>query len=88
MSTKDKQLLTSSDKGTSYPASNLVSVLQQNAEKYPEKIVYIFLEDGENEKEKISCSEIVERSKSIAAYLQKSGEKGDRVLLLFPTGWG
>lgn len=86
MSTKDKQLLTSSDKGTSYPASNLVSVLQQNAEKYPEKIVYIFLEDGENEKEKISCSEIVERSKSIAAYLQKSGEKGDRVLLLFPTG--
>ncbi len=86
MSTKDKQLLTSSDKGTSYPASNLVSVLQQNAKKYPEKIVYIFLEDGENEKEKISCSEIVERSKSIAAYLQKSGEKGDRVLLLFPTG--
>jgi acyl-CoA synthetase (AMP-forming)/AMP-acid ligase II/acyl carrier protein len=80
------QHLTSTLEGTVFPASNMVDLLLRHAEEIPEKVVYRLLEDGVNEKDSITYAGMVEKAKAIAATLLSKGKKGDRVLLLFPTG--
>lgn len=86
MTEKYPQHLTSSAEGIAFPAKNMVELLQKHAEATPDKVVYIFLEDGINEKDSITYAGMVQKSKAIAATLLRNGKKGDRVLLLFPTG--
>ena len=84
---KDKiQIMISDDPGKDLLPGNLVSVIEHHAVRTPDKTVYIFLEDGENEKERVTCSGISERSRAVGASLRDLGAIGDRVLLLFPTG--
>ena len=80
------QMMISNDKGINLLRDNLVSVIEHHADRTPDKTVYVFLEDGENERERVSCAGISVRSKAIAASLCGIGSRGDRVLLLFPTG--
>ena len=60
--------------------------LLQHEQSIPDKVIYILLEDGVNEKESITFAGMVSKAKAIAATLLQSGKKGDRVLLLFPIG--
>ena len=80
------QYLTSENDPKAYPAGDMVSLLLKNAEKFGEKALYIFLDDGENESLRISYSDVVNKAKAVAAELQKQGSKGDHILLLFPAG--
>jgi acyl-CoA synthetase (AMP-forming)/AMP-acid ligase II len=48
--------------------------------------VYIYLRDGELDEEQISFSEMEQRVKRIAAWLQDRRLTGERALLLFPPG--
>ncbi|MEE4255703.1 MAG: AMP-binding protein [Bacteroidales bacterium] len=80
------QHLVSISEGTIFPAETMVELLLKHAENIPEKVVYTLLEDGINEKASITYAEMVRKAKAIAASLLKGGKKGDRVLLLFPTG--
>lgn len=82
------QVLTSSMDGTALPAENMIDRLLQHEQNIPGKTIYSLLEDGINESDSITYLEMITRAKSIAALLQQKGEKGDRVLLLFPTGIG
>lgn len=51
-----------------------------------ERQAYIFLEDGETESTKLTYRELDERARAIAATLQSVARKGDRALLLYPSG--
>lgn len=86
MSLTIPQLLESTMAGTILPASTMVERLLQHEKHIPGKIVYILLEDGINETDSITYGEMIGKAKALAATLQKYGKRGDRVLLLFPTG--
>jgi acyl-CoA synthetase (AMP-forming)/AMP-acid ligase II/acyl carrier protein len=80
------QYLGSSMEGTVLPAGTMVERLLQHEKNQPDKVVYILLEDGLTEKESITYASLVRKAKAIATVLMEKGSKGDRVLLLFPTG--
>jgi|LakMenEpi03Aug12_release.lakeMendotaPanAssembly.Ray.scaffolds.fasta_scaffold22354_6 acyl-CoA synthetase (AMP-forming)/AMP-acid ligase II/acyl carrier protein len=66
--------------------TNLISILNHRAEQTPEQIAYIFLEDGNKQRQKISYRQLSQNAKSIAACLQALVSQGSRALLLYPQG--
>ena len=81
-----EQYLTSENDPGTYPARDMVTLLKENAERFAGKDLYALLEDGINETARITHDEAFNKARIIAGKLQKHGSKGDRVLLLFPTG--
>ncbi len=86
MTNNEIQILTSSEDNYIYKANNLIELLEKRANERPSKPVYIFLEDGVREKQRITFKELSDNAKTIASVLQAKGNKGDRVLLIFPNG--
>jgi len=86
MTNEPEQFLTSREDQVDYPAMDMVSLLEVNGNKFSDKDLYILLDDGYNESLRITFGEVVRHAKGVAAELQKSGQKGDHVLLLFPAG--
>ncbi|MBT6180185.1 MAG: SDR family NAD(P)-dependent oxidoreductase, partial [Deltaproteobacteria bacterium] len=66
--------------------NNLVEILRRRAQEHPDKVAYIFLEDGEKREDPLTYGELDRRARAIAAQLQKSGLAGERALLLYPPG--
>jgi amino acid adenylation domain-containing protein len=65
----------------------LVEVARRRAAEHPERPVYTFLTDGEEEGARLSYGELDLRARTIAARLQALGVgRGERALLLFPPG--
>ncbi len=64
----------------------LPDILRRRAKLQKDELLYIFLADGENEKDKYSYKKLDHQAKAIAVEIQKISEKGDRVLMLFPSG--
>lgn len=83
---KNLQYLTSEVKHEMIPAENLIELFEKTSDTFPDKVIYYFLEDGFEEKEKINFSEMRQRVKSLASILQTRYKKGDRALMLFPPG--
>ena len=67
-------------------AATLVDILQNRAREQPHQIIYNFLVDGENESISLTYSELEQKAKAIATYLQSITSPQDRVLLLYPAG--
>ena len=67
---------------------DLVSLLQGRAELQPHETAYVFLDEGESKRGRLSFSDLDRRARSIAACLQNSGIAGQqaRALLLYPPG--
>jgi len=65
--------------------SSLVQILRDQAGQLPEKRAYTFLNGG-TEAETLTFAQLERRSRAIAARLQQLGAKGERVLLLYPSG--
>jgi 8-amino-7-oxononanoate synthase len=65
---------------------NLLDLLQWRAEISSENNGYIFLKDGETDEEHLSYRELERKARAVASHLQKTGAKGERVLLLFAPG--
>ncbi len=86
MTDNSLQILTSSYNNEDLPASDLVDLVEFWAGKSPEKVLYYLLDDGENETERITYGQFRQKVISIASTIQTKAAKGDRVLLLFPTG--
>lgn len=61
-------------------------VIQKRTCSDPNFVVFRFLSDGINEDGSYTYKQLEDRSKSVAASLQKIGKKGDNVLLLFQPG--
>ena len=65
---------------------NFCELGRLRAEIDGDEIAYTFLVDGENEEAHLRFGEIDLQARALGAKLQTLGEKGDRVLLLFPPG--
>ena len=65
--------------------SSIVHLLHQRAEELPQARSYTFLAAGE-ESETLTFLQLDQRARAIGARLQQLKAKGERVLLLYPTG--
>ena len=61
----------------------LTELLRYRADSQPDKMAYIFLEDGDHEAGSLTYKELDERAKSIAGKLQALGLEGERALLIY-----
>jgi acyl-CoA synthetase (AMP-forming)/AMP-acid ligase II len=66
--------------------ADLVALLRWNAQIRPDKLAYVFLDDGEREAARVTFAELDRRARTIAAHLQDRVAPGARALLLFPPG--
>lgn len=71
---------------TSNPEFNYAWLLQERAISEPDKIAFIYLIDGELEKQEVTYKQLDFLAKKIAGYLQEKANIGDRALLLYPSG--
>ena len=67
-------------------APSFVHILRWRAIHQPEKLAYVFLEDGEIEAERLTYAELDRRARAVAAQLLRMNGSGERALLLFPAG--
>nr|QDA77058.1 polyketide synthase [Jahnella sp. MSr9139] len=67
-------------------ASTLIDVLERRAERDPSLRAYTFLPDGEEERGSLTCAELAQQARGIAAWLAQLGLSGQRILLLFEQG--
>src|SRR5258706_16363817 len=65
---------------------SLVALLQARAQRDPDRVVYRFLSNGEQESDRLSFGELHDRAMAVATLLQESGAAGQRVLLMYPPG--
>ena len=68
------------------PPSSLVDLLQRQTEAFPQKLIYSFLDDGENQVSSLTYQQLSEAAQAIASRLQSVARVGDRALLLYPPG--
>lgn len=80
------QILDASQDQPATRFSDLVEMLETQSKIYGSRKMFCFLEDGENESDSKSFTEIQRSAKALAVELSKSANAGDRVLLLFPAG--
>ncbi|WP_019505919.1 type I polyketide synthase [Pleurocapsa sp. PCC 7319] len=62
----------------------LLDILGNRAQHQSEQQAYIFLQDGETEKQSITYQELDRQAKAVASILQSW--KGERALLMYPSG--
>ena len=61
-------------------------VLRWRAEHQPQRRAYTYLRDGEEDAADITYGELDRSARAIAAAVQQQARRGDRVLLLYPSG--
>jgi amino acid adenylation domain-containing protein len=66
--------------------STIVELLQYRASSQSLKMAFKFLEDGAKETETLTYGELDRRARAIATQLQALKLKGERALLLYPSG--
>lgn len=66
--------------------STWVDLTRYKAREHPDRLAYIFLEDGETETARLTYGELDRRARAIAAWLQQLEAPGERALLLHPPG--
>jgi amino acid adenylation domain-containing protein/non-ribosomal peptide synthase protein (TIGR01720 family) len=66
--------------------STIIDVLQWRAKNQPNKIGYVFLNDGEIESASLTYRELDYRAKLVATLLIRYARPGDRALLIYPPG--
>nr|BBH90792.1 hypothetical protein KTC_55430 [Thermosporothrix sp. COM3] len=66
--------------------STWVDLLRWRVERHPEQRIYSFLADGEFERDHFTYAELDRQARRIGAFLQEHARKGDRALLIYPSG--
>lgn len=66
--------------------TTLGDILSWRARHEAERTSHIFLADKEGEELRVTYAELDRRARAVAAALQGIGQRGDRVLLLYPAG--
>src|SRR5687767_7794 len=64
----------------------LTEILSWRARQQPDRMAFTFLADGEVETARLTYAELDEQARAVAALLDESGARGERVLLLFDAG--
>ena len=71
---------------TSQVSISWVDILRQRAQNQPEQKAYIFLQNGSTESGSLTYGELNRQARAIATSLQSLIAKGERALLLYPSG--
>lgn len=66
--------------------NNWYKILIDNSEKYPDKIAYRFLKDGEDQVEEINYLKLREKVLVTSSHVKSKSRSGDNILLVFPSG--
>lgn len=66
--------------------NDLISLIEWNARYFPQRRAYLCLEDGHQETIQITYSQLAQRARSIAAFLQSKDLFAQRVLLVYAPG--
>ncbi len=66
--------------------ATLTEILCRRARQQPDRTAFTFLADGEVETARLTYAELDQRARAVAALLDESGARGERVLLLFDAG--
>src|SRR5215216_1201388 len=66
--------------------TTLIGLLDHRAFHQPDQLAYTFLLDGETSELHLTYRELQRRARAIGAALRFAGAKGERALLLYPTG--
>ncbi|HEX3531246.1 MAG TPA: amino acid adenylation domain-containing protein [Thermoanaerobaculia bacterium] len=66
--------------------ATFADLLQTRARETPDGLAYVFLQDGEEEAERLTFAELDLRARALAAWLERRQPVGERALLLFPPG--
>src|SRR5437773_7587987 len=66
--------------------SNLVGLVRKRAEDCPDGLAHVFLSGSDLQPSTLSYRQLDFQARTIAAFLQRSGLQGERVLLLYPPG--
>src|SRR5688500_9732062 len=61
-------------------------MLRERARRSPERLACVFLHDGETEAARLTLGELDRRARVVASALQRLNTRGERALLLYPTG--
>jgi len=64
----------------------LVQLFHRHVQQSPNKVLYRFLKNGEEEVDSRTFLELFDRSMIVASHILKHAKPGDRVLLLYPSG--
>src|SRR5436190_15976945 len=72
--------------GSDFEPSSLVELLRCRALHQPHLRAYVFLEDGEVEKDNLTYEELDRQARAIGAWLRSLKAQGQRALLLYPPG--
>lgn len=64
----------------------ILDVLGAHAATRPDKAIFVFLKDGEEESGRLTVADLQRRVQTIAAHLSDICECGDRAILLYPPG--
>lgn len=65
--------------------NNILSYLENHSAEKAKVTAFIYLEDGQAEKESISYQELDRRAKTVSGYFQQNFEVDDRIILLLPN---
>ena len=71
---------------TSQVSISWVDILRQRAQNQPEQKAYIFLQNGSTESGSLTYGELNRQAIAIATSLQSLIAKGERALVLYPSG--
>jgi len=66
--------------------TTLTEILRRRAQQQPDHTAFTFLADGEVETARLTYAELDQQARAVAALLDESGARGERVLLLFDAG--
>lgn len=68
------------------PLTNIVEILLQRAVQQPDQQAFTFLVDGETEERSLTYADLDRRARAISGWLRSVPAKGERVILLYPSG--
>lgn len=66
--------------------ATLTEILCRRARQQPDRTAFTFLADGEVETARLTYAELDQRARAVAALIDESGARNERVLLLFDAG--
>lgn len=67
-------------------ATTLAHLLRHHGATHPDRLAFLYLEDGEREAARLTFGELDRRARAAAAALRRLQAEGGRVLLLYPQG--
>ena len=68
------------------PFTTPIEALQKWVQEIPDQLAFLYLEQGEEETERLTFAELERSSRRIGAALQSISRPGERALLVYPPG--